>query len=87
MFAYLRVVGCVAGAAVFVQAVAAASCAGHAATIVGTARDDTLRGTAGRDVIVGGTGDDQIYGRGGRDIVCGGFGSDRIHGGSGSDLV
>ena len=46
---------------VFVQpAFAAPSCAGRSATIVGTARDNTLRGTAGRDVIVGGKGDDEV---------------------------
>ena len=37
----------------------------HAATIVGTPGDDTLRGTDGPDVIVGLGGDDTIFGFGG----------------------
>ena len=84
----LVAVGCVGGAAVFVQpALAAPSCGGHAATIVGTAGDNTLHGTGGRDVIVGGRGGDEIYGHGGRDLVCGGGGGDRIQGGVGFDAL
>jgi Ca2+-binding RTX toxin-like protein len=68
-------------------AAAARSCHGHAATIVGTDRDDTLDGTSGRDVIVGGRGADTIDGRGGDDIICGGVGSDLIEAGDGDDQV
>jgi Ca2+-binding RTX toxin-like protein len=53
----------------------------HAATIVGTPGDDTLRGTEGPDVIVGLGGDDTIFGLGGDDVTCGDLGGDRIDGG------
>jgi hypothetical protein len=63
------------------------TCAGRAATIVGTSGDDVLIGTDGVDVIVGFGGHDEIYGKKGNDILCGGPGRDRIHGGSGRDEI
>lgn len=84
----LAAVVCVAGAAVFVQpALAAPSCAGRAATIVGTAGNNTLHGTPGRDVIVGLGGLDEIHGEGGDDFICGGSFADTLYGGSGDDFV
>jgi uncharacterized delta-60 repeat protein len=62
-------------------------CAGHRATIVGTAKDDVLRGTPRADVIVALGGDDRVAALGGRDIVCGGKGDDRLLGGSGADRL
>ena len=59
----------------------------HAATIVGTPGDDTLRGTEGPDVIVGLGGNDTIFGLGGDDIICGDLGDDRIDGGAGNDSI
>jgi Ca2+-binding RTX toxin-like protein len=58
--------------------VAAATCLGHKATIVGTDRQDHLVGTTGPDVIVGKGGGDRVYGRDGNDLVCGGRGSDEL---------
>jgi len=62
-------------------------CDGRIATIVGTPRDDALRGSSGADVIVGLAGDDRILGLGGNDVLCGGEGRDRIEGGLGDDRV
>ena len=63
------------------------TCAGRAATIVGTAGDDLLVGTGGVDVIVGLGGNDVIKGRGGGDFICGGAGRDKIIGNGGSDTL
>ena len=63
------------------------TCAGMAATIVGTDGNDVLVGTPGRDVIVAGAGHDTIRGLGGNDVICGGDGRDRIMGGKGTDIV
>ncbi len=62
-------------------------CNGRVATIVGSARGDRIRGTAGRDVIVAGGGADRVHARGGRDVVCGGSGADRLAGGAGRDTL
>jgi uncharacterized repeat protein (TIGR01451 family) len=64
-----------------------ASCAGHAATIVGTGGAETLIGTPGRDVIVARGGNDLIKGLGGKDVVCGGGGRDTAKGGAGNDRL
>jgi Ca2+-binding RTX toxin-like protein len=66
---------------------AAVTCAGHQATIVGTAKSEVLHGTSGPDVIAGVAGSDTIDGRGGNDIICGGRGLDRLNGGSGNDRL
>jgi hypothetical protein len=63
------------------------SCGGAKTTIVGSRRDDQLRGTARRDVIRAGRGDDAIAGRGARDVVCAGRGDDRLRGGNGRDRL
>lgn len=62
-------------------------CNGKVATIVGTAGDDVLQGTKGRDIIVGLAGDDTIRGAGGNDLICGGNGDDIINGGAGNDNI
>ncbi len=63
------------------------SCGGHVATILGTARSDSLRGGRKRDVIVGLGGNDVLVGGGGNDLICGGRGKDRLSGGGGTDSL
>lgn len=70
-----------------VPAVAAPRCLGKAATIVGTSRNDRLRGTRGNDVIVARGGNDLIRSGGGKDRICGSGGDDALLGGAGRDLV
>lgn len=60
-------------------------CDGRAATRVGTAGDDVLRGTAAADVFVGKGGNDRLIGRGGDDLFCSGGGDDVVKGGAGAD--
>jgi predicted extracellular nuclease len=62
-------------------------CNGLVPTIVGTDRDDVLRGTTGRDVIMGLGGNDTITGGNGDDVVCGGAGDDVVSGGNGDDVL
>ena len=62
-------------------------CNGLAASIIGTAGNDTLNGTAGADIIAGLGGNDVINGLGGNDIICAGLGNDRVSGGDGNDLL
>jgi uncharacterized repeat protein (TIGR01451 family) len=64
-----------------------ASCAGHAATIVGSGASETLRGTGGRDVIKARGGNDLITALQGKDIVCAGGGKDAVKGGAGNDKL
>jgi Ca2+-binding RTX toxin-like protein len=64
-----------------------ANCVGRAATIVGTAGNDTLIGTNRADVIAGLGGNDTIRAARGNDIVCSGSGRDRAGGGAGRDRV
>ena len=63
------------------------TCAGHTATIAGTAGADKLRGTKGDDVIVAGGGDDRVVGLGGDDLICASGGADVIQGGGGDDTL
>ncbi|MDH3704548.1 MAG: family 43 glycosylhydrolase [Acidimicrobiia bacterium] len=65
--------------------VAAPTCQGEFATIIGTGAADNIVGTAGRDVIVALGGNDTINGRGGNDLICAGTGSDTLRGGKGAD--
>jgi hypothetical protein len=60
-------------------------CAGHRATITGTAKGEVIRGTPGNDVIHARGGNDVVRGGGGADIICGGSGSDLLVGGPGRD--
>jgi Ca2+-binding RTX toxin-like protein len=50
---------------------------------VGTASDDTIRGTNQPDKLFGGGGDDSLVGRGGEDELHGGDGRDTLEGGPG----
>ncbi len=58
-----------------------------AATIHGTARNDTLRGGAGADKIYGKAGNDTLVGAAGNDLLVGGQGNDRLVGGIGADTL
>ncbi len=88
---HLRIVACLTLTAAFAivdsSALAARSCRGARATIVGTNKAERLRGTKGRDVILGLGGGDRISGRGGNDVICGGGGHDQIRAGGGRDRV
>lgn len=66
---------------------AAPSCAGRAATIVGTAAPDAIVGTSGNDVIVSLGGNDSVHAGRGTDLICGGPGDDRLRGGLGADRL
>jgi len=68
--------------------VLAPSCAAAppAGAIVGTPRNDKLKGASGRDVIFGMGGNDTIDSGGGNDVVCGGAGNDTILTGAGLDV-
>lgn len=63
------------------------SCAGSAATLVGTSGGEVIVGTPGRDVVVALGGNDRVEGRGGGDLVCGGGGADVLLGGGGPDRL
>jgi len=62
-----------------------AACRGVPATIVGTDRGETLRGTPGRDVVLARGGPDTIVASGGNDRVCAGRGYDVLLGGVGDE--
>jgi hypothetical protein len=57
------------------------------ATAAHAFRLETIRGTAGDDVLRGGGGPDLIYGLGGNDSIWGGRGADRELGGTGDDVL
>jgi uncharacterized repeat protein (TIGR01451 family) len=63
------------------------TCAGQAATIVGTEGDDQLTGTAKKDIFVALGGNDLILGLGGDDLVCGSAGNDTVKGAAGNDEI
>jgi uncharacterized repeat protein (TIGR01451 family) len=65
----------------------APTCRGVAASITGTAGNDTIVGTPGRDVIVTFQGDDTIVSLSGRDLICAGSGADYVGAGSAADRV
>ncbi|TJZ91841.1 hypothetical protein FA743_10255 [Paracoccus gahaiensis] len=54
--------------------------------IDGTSGNDTLRGTAGDDLILGGEGNDRLIGGKGDDVIIGGTGNDRLTSGLGEDM-
>ena len=60
---------------------------GLACTVVGTAGNDVLAGTARRDVICGRGGNDTLRGGAGDDVLDGGTGNDRLVGADGRDLL
>lgn len=62
-------------------------CLGHVVTIEGTAGDDRIAGTDGRDVIAARGGDDRVNAASGNDMICLGRGADRADGGDGVDVV
>ncbi|PRY14453.1 ExeM/NucH family extracellular endonuclease [Kineococcus rhizosphaerae] len=62
-------------------------CQGLVPTIRGTAGDDVLTGTNGRDVVAGLGGNDVISGGNGDDVICGGAGDDVVSGGNGDDVL
>jgi len=63
------------------------TCQGKAATLVGTAGKDRLKGTTKADVIVALGGNDVVKGLGGDDLVCAGDGNDTVIGGAGKDRL
>jgi TolB protein len=56
-------------------------------TIYGSAVEDELLGTPGRDVICAGRGDDTVRAGGGRDVVYAGPGADIVFGREGPDIL
>jgi uncharacterized repeat protein (TIGR01451 family) len=63
------------------------TCAGQAATIVGTEGDDQLTGTTKKDIFVALGGNDVILGLGGDDLVCGSAGNDTVKAAAGNDEI
>jgi Ca2+-binding RTX toxin-like protein len=56
--------------------------------VVGSIKNDIVRGTAGADsLLAGAEGDDRLFGLGGDDLLRGGPGADRLDGGPGDDLL
>ena len=53
---------------------------------VGSAFNDSLKGTTGANRLDGGGGDDSLDGQSGDDVLIGGVGNDRLTGGSGNDF-
>jgi RTX calcium-binding nonapeptide repeat (4 copies) len=62
-------------------------CFAREATITGTDGPDILQGTPGNDVILGLGGDDVVFGGKGNDRICSGGGADSITGGPGADRI
>jgi Ca2+-binding RTX toxin-like protein len=62
-------------------------CGGLPATIIGTAGNEKLKGTNGKDVIAGLAGNDKLKGLKGNDVLCGGPGKDKLSGGPGKDRL
>jgi uncharacterized repeat protein (TIGR01451 family) len=67
--------------------IAAATCRGVPATVIGTGGDDELIGTPGPDVVVAFSGNDRIVTEAGRDLVCAGSGRDYVGAGTAADTV
>src|SRR6266508_2291173 len=62
-------------------------CFGKRATILGTARDDVIKGLGGGDRICGGKGNDTLVGGGGVDLLGGEAGKDKLASGAGFDFL
>ena len=62
-------------------------CGAKSATIIGTNKNNRLKGTKRADVIVALGGNDKVDGRGGNDIICAGSGNDSVVGGPGKDRL
>jgi hypothetical protein len=69
------------------SAMAAPSCGGLPATIVGNPWSELIVGTFGPDVIVTRGGHDTVLALSGDDVVCGGAGRDIVLGGRGADRI
>jgi hypothetical protein len=55
--------------------------------ILGSSKDETIRGTPGDDYIYGNGGSDNIYGNGGNDCIVADGGNDNITTGAGNDVI
>lgn len=55
--------------------------------ILGTSKNDTLRGNTLANVLLGGAGIDTLFGLAGRDLLAGGTGADTLRGGDGDDIL
>ena len=62
-------------------------CQGKPATIIATATQHHITGTARADVIIATDRADTIDGRAGNDTICAGAGNDTIHGAAGNDTI
>ena len=60
---------------------------GGTAELRGGARNDSIYGTDGGELINGGAGNDELQGNGGDDTINGGAGLDSVIGGDGDDLL
>jgi uncharacterized repeat protein (TIGR01451 family) len=69
------------------RVLAAPTCRGIPATVVGTSGNDELLGTTGPDVILAYGGNDRIVSRSGQDLICAGPGNDYIGAGTAADKV
>ena len=56
-------------------------------TVIGTAKNDTIRGNSLNNTLFGGAGIDTLFGFGGRDLLLGGTGVDTLDGGDDDDIV
>ncbi|MEM7505252.1 MAG: CAP domain-containing protein [Pseudomonadota bacterium] len=55
--------------------------------LIGTARNDDLRGDAGSNHIKGGSASDRLHGRAGDDVIEGDVGTDVLYGNAGRDIM
>jgi hypothetical protein len=55
--------------------------------LVGSIKNDSLRGDNSANRLTGNDGDDQLFGRGGVDYLIGGNGNDLLNGGAGADTM
>lgn len=56
-------------------------------SVLGTAKDDIIRGNDAANILIGNAGNDQLEGRAGRDILIGGMGLDVLDGGADDDIL